>query len=174
MSHVDALDRQRRCRDVARSVQTGSSSAPPMMSAFETELSKAYAASSSSRLRLGLVQDDGSPALAFAERAWRRATARTFFGRSIAWLRGLGPGFAATASGTDLSPCRALPVPFAGKPSASHVDLGWSWHGACRHPLQQLIAHHALQDVQARLSPKYHRARQCPPNSRPASSRWPA
>ena len=32
-----------------------------------------------------------SPALAFAERAWRRPSARNFLGRSCAWLRGCGP-----------------------------------------------------------------------------------
>ena len=32
-----------------------------------------------------------SPALALADSAWRRPRARNFFGRSWAWLRGVGP-----------------------------------------------------------------------------------
>jgi len=47
-----------------------------------------------------------SPALALADRACRSASARTFFGNSIAWLRGLGPNTLPPPRhcGTDLSP----------------------------------------------------------------------
>jgi hypothetical protein len=52
--------------------------------------------------------------LALAESACLSASARTFFGSSMAWLRGLGPNTLPPPRhcGTDLSPCRAPPVPF--------------------------------------------------------------
>src|SRR5690606_37219375 len=94
----------------------GSSSAPSMMSAFESSsFSKALRSEFVfPSVDSALSRTMSSPALALAERAWRRANARTFFGRSMAWLRGLGPNALPPPrhSGTLLSPCRALPVPF--------------------------------------------------------------
>src|SRR3978361_707709 len=54
------------------------------------------------------------PSLALADSAWRSASARTFFGRSIAYDR--PPGLHARPpprnGGTHPQPCRAPPVPF--------------------------------------------------------------
>src|SRR5262247_2977458 len=54
------------------------------------------------------------PSLALAESAWRKASARTFFGRSMAWLRTTGPNERPPPRNrlTRAEPCRALPVPF--------------------------------------------------------------
>src|SRR3954466_3705035 len=54
------------------------------------------------------------PSFAFAESAWRSASARTFFGRSWAWLRTTGPKARPPPRncGTRAEPCRAPPVPF--------------------------------------------------------------
>src|SRR5579859_2960855 len=54
------------------------------------------------------------PALALDDRAWRRARARTFLGRSKAWLRTTGPWALAppTNWAARREPWRAPPVPF--------------------------------------------------------------
>src|SRR3954447_9643417 len=54
------------------------------------------------------------PSFAFAESAWRSASARTFFGRSWAWLRTTGPKARPPPRncGTRAEPWRAPPVPF--------------------------------------------------------------
>src|SRR5512133_4020172 len=54
------------------------------------------------------------PSLALADNACLRASARTFLGRSIAWLRGVGPNERAPPRKrlTLAEPCRAEPVPF--------------------------------------------------------------
>src|SRR5262245_21395330 len=54
------------------------------------------------------------PSLALAESAWRKASARTFLGRSMAWLRTTGPNERPPPRNrlTRAEPCRALPVPF--------------------------------------------------------------
>src|SRR5262249_36660151 len=54
------------------------------------------------------------PSCALAESAWRSASARTFLGRSMAWLRGVGPNERPPPRNrlTRADPCRALPVPF--------------------------------------------------------------
>src|SRR5665647_325623 len=54
------------------------------------------------------------PSLALAESAWRSASARTFFGRSIAWLRTTGPNERPPPRNklTRAEPWRAPPVPF--------------------------------------------------------------
>src|SRR5262249_55729791 len=55
-----------------------------------------------------------SPSLAFAESACLRASARTFFGRSVAWERTTGPKARPPPRncGTRAEPWRAPPVPF--------------------------------------------------------------
>src|SRR5690606_7274505 len=55
-----------------------------------------------------------SPARAFADSAWRSARARTFLGRSMAWLRGVGPKARPPPRncGALRSPWRAPPEPF--------------------------------------------------------------
>src|SRR3954467_3916558 len=54
------------------------------------------------------------PSLALADSAWRSASARTFFGRSWAWLRTTGPKARPPPRncGTRAEPWRAPPVPF--------------------------------------------------------------
>src|SRR5215470_10112631 len=54
------------------------------------------------------------PSLALAERACRSASARTFLGRSMAWLRGVGPNERPPPRNrfTLAGPWRAEPVPF--------------------------------------------------------------
>src|SRR4029077_2086 len=54
------------------------------------------------------------PSLALADKACLRASARTFLGRSIAWLRGVGPNERPPPRKrlTLAEPCRAEPVPF--------------------------------------------------------------
>src|SRR5215470_4112925 len=54
------------------------------------------------------------PSLALAERAWRKASARTFLGRSIAWLRTTGPKARPPPRNrlARAEPWRAPPVPF--------------------------------------------------------------
>src|SRR5213080_4963747 len=54
------------------------------------------------------------PSLALADKACRRASARTFLGRSIAWLRGVGPNERPPPRNrlTLAGPWRAEPVPF--------------------------------------------------------------
>src|SRR5215470_9072516 len=54
------------------------------------------------------------PSLALADRACRKASARTFLGKSIAWLRGVGPNERPPPRNrlTLAGPWRAEPVPF--------------------------------------------------------------
>src|SRR5256885_1763536 len=54
------------------------------------------------------------PSFAFADKACLRASARTFFGRSIPWLRGVGPNARPPPRKrlTRAEPWRADPVPF--------------------------------------------------------------
>src|SRR3954447_1304865 len=54
------------------------------------------------------------PSLALADSAWRSASARTFFGRSWAWLRTTGPNARPPPRncGARAEPWRAPPVPF--------------------------------------------------------------
>ena len=93
---VDALDRQHvDLRNVARGARKlALASAPSTISAFvEAELGERLA-QSALVLRLGdlgIGPDDDPPSLAFADSACLSASARTFFGRSWAWLRTTGP-----------------------------------------------------------------------------------
>src|SRR5262245_50903745 len=100
----------------AARAKLASSSAPSMMSALVSpSLAKLFC--SAPVLPFFTVAFSSTmmpPSLALADNACLRASARTFLGRSIAWLRGVGlnerppPRKRLTRAG----PCRAEPVPF--------------------------------------------------------------
>src|SRR6266545_4418645 len=93
-----------------------SSSAPSMMSALVSpSLAKLFC--SALVLPSFMVSFSSTmmpPSLALADNACLRASARTFLGRSIAWLRGVGPNDRPPPRNrlTRAEPCRAEPVPF--------------------------------------------------------------
>src|SRR5665213_1184183 len=93
-----------------------SSSAPSMISALarlslpNCESSDLVLASLSEALSMTMMP----PSLAFDDKACLSASARTFFGRSVAWLRTTGPKARPPPRncGTRAEPWRAPPVPF--------------------------------------------------------------
>src|SRR5262245_6893885 len=93
-----------------------STSAPSMMSALvRPSLAKFFC--KALVLRSFTVASSSTmmpPSLALAESACLRASARTFFGRSMAWLRGVGPNERPPPRNrlTRAEPWRAEPVPF--------------------------------------------------------------
>src|SRR5262245_14489797 len=93
-----------------------STSAPSMMSALvRPSLAKFFC--KALVLRSFTVASSSTmmpPSLALAESACLRASARTFFGRSMAWLRGVGPNDRPPPRKrlTRAGPWRAEPVPF--------------------------------------------------------------
>src|SRR3954447_602423 len=100
----------------AASRNPASTSAPSMISAFlRPSLSrcdcKALVLPSA---KATLSSTMMPPSLALADKACRKASARTFFGRSIAWLRGVGPNERPPPRKrlTLAGPWRAQPVPF--------------------------------------------------------------
>src|SRR6476659_8676448 len=100
----------------AASAKFASTAAPSMMSAL---LSPSLVKFFCSALVLpsctvALSSTMMPPSLALADKACLRASARTFFGRSIAWLRGVGPNERPPPRNrlTRAGPWRADPVPF--------------------------------------------------------------
>src|SRR6476659_205643 len=100
----------------AASAKFASTAAPSMMSAL---LSPSLVKFFCSALVLpsctvALSSTMMPPSLAFADKACRSASARTFLGRSIAWLRGVGPNERPPPRNrlTLAGPWRAEPVPF--------------------------------------------------------------
>src|SRR5262245_1207370 len=100
----------------AASRKPASISAPSMISAF---LSPSLSRCNCSALVLpsataALSSTMMPPSLALADKACRNASARTFLGRSMAWLRGVGPNERPPPRNrlTLAGPWRAEPVPF--------------------------------------------------------------
>src|ERR1700730_18142417 len=93
-----------------------SSSAPSMMSALVNPSlpRRVCSALVFASPRLAFSITTMSPSLAFAESACLSASARTFFGRSMAWLRTTGPNARPPPRKilTRAETCRAFPVPF--------------------------------------------------------------
>src|SRR5262245_48726541 len=93
-----------------------STSAPSMMSALvRPSLAKFFCKALVLRsFTVALSSTMMPPSLALADSACLRASARTFFGRSMAWLRGVGPNDRPPPRNrlTRAEPWRAEPVPF--------------------------------------------------------------
>src|SRR6516162_372766 len=100
----------------AARAKLASSSAPSMMSALVSpSLAKFFcSAPVLPSFTVAFSSTMMPPSLALADRACLRASARTFFGRSIAWLRGVGPNERPPPRKrlTRAEPWRAEPVPF--------------------------------------------------------------
>src|SRR5262245_8315007 len=100
----------------AASAKFASTSAPSMMSALvRPSLAKFFCKALVLRsFTVALSSTTMPPSLALAESACLRASARTFFGRSMAWLRGVGPNDRPPPRNrlTRAEPWRAEPVPF--------------------------------------------------------------
>src|SRR5215831_2091188 len=93
-----------------------STSAPSMISALvRPSLAKFFCKALVLRsFTVALSSTMMPPSLALADSACLRASARTFFGRSMAWLRGVGPNERPPPRNrlTRAEPWRAEPVPF--------------------------------------------------------------
>src|SRR5262245_16217274 len=100
----------------AASAKLASTSAPSMMSALvRPSLAKFFCkALVLPSFTVALSSTTMPPSLALADSACLRASARTFFGRSMAWLRGVGPNDRPPPRNrlTRAEPWRADPVPF--------------------------------------------------------------
>src|SRR5215813_11597119 len=100
----------------AARAKLASSSAPSMMSALVSpSLAKFFcSAPVLPSFTLAFSSTRMPPSLALADKACLSASARTFFGRSIAWLRGVGPNERPPPRNrlTRAEPWRAEPVPF--------------------------------------------------------------
>src|SRR5215472_16236222 len=100
----------------AARAKLASSSAPSMMSALVSpSLAKFFcSAPVLPSFTLAFSSTRMPPSLALADKACLSASARTFFGRSIAWLRGVGPNERPPPRKrlTRAEPWRAEPVPF--------------------------------------------------------------
>src|SRR5215813_8456835 len=100
----------------AASAKFASTSAPSMISALARPSLLKFSASTLvlPSFTLALSSTMMPPSLALADSACLRASARTFLGRSIAWLRGVGPNERPPPRNrlTRAEPCRAEPVPF--------------------------------------------------------------
>src|SRR6476660_2788297 len=126
-------------------------STDPSPSFEKRDLSSLVLASFSSHLSITTSVSD----FALAESACLSASARTFFGNAMAWLRGFGP--------KALPPPRnrgALPLPSGAllpvKLGPGVIDLGTILHRArAAAPLGELVAHHAMEDIGARLEPEH-------------------
>src|SRR5262245_7516096 len=100
----------------AASAKFASTSAPSMMSALvRPSLAKFFCkALVLPSFTVALSSTTIPPSLALADSACLSASARTFFGRSMAWLRGVGPNDRPPPRNrlTRAEPWRAEPVPF--------------------------------------------------------------
>src|SRR5262245_54435080 len=100
----------------AASAKLSSTAAPSMISALlRPSLAKLFCkAPVLPSFTLALSSTMMPPSLALADKACLSASARTFFGRSMAWLRGVGPNERPPPRNrlTRAGPWRAEPVPF--------------------------------------------------------------